>query len=90
MQVDGFAVATATPVRRLPNVDLEPLVELVRRQVQAEVSAERVRATMQRLLEEHYAEARVTAYLPILLVRTAAETLRRDLMQAAGGARDVV
>lgn len=88
MQVETYAATTAPAVRRLPNVDLEPLVELVRRQLHAEVSDDRVRATMQRLLEDYYAEARITAYLPILLVRTAAEALRRDLLPAVGGASD--
>lgn len=72
---------------RLPFVDLAPLVDSVLRQLHGQVSPERVHSELQHLLAGEFAQARVTAYLPIFLTRYACEALRREGGGAAGAQR---
>jgi len=87
MRIDFEPGVPAAAGAARPVVDLEPLVATVSRQLHGEVDEQRIRCEMQRLLERDFAQARITAYLPIFLARGACEALRADLARAAAGGR---
>lgn len=65
-----------------PAVDLQPIVEVVSRQLQGRVSEACIQALLVQLLQGQFADARVLAYLPILLARCACDQLRAQVAQA--------
>ncbi|MCW5636170.1 MAG: hypothetical protein KIT17_22735 [Rubrivivax sp.] len=68
----------------MPGEALEPLVDEVRRRLCGEVDAPCIRRAMEELLRSEFADARVTAYVPILLTRRVCEVLRTGPTPAGG------
>lgn len=80
------AVAAAAREALIAPEAMGPVVDEVRRRLRGEVDEPRVRDVIEDLLRGDFANASVTAYLPILLARRACEVLRADAADG-GGAR---
>lgn len=65
-------------------VQLGPVASKVSESLGGAVPYERIETLLRELLEQEFGEARVTAFLPILLHRCACEALRAEI---AGGRR---
>lgn len=61
--------------RPAPTVDLGPVVDALLRDVQGRVERIDIERLLGRLLDQQFADARVTTYLPILLHRAARQVL---------------
>ncbi len=61
-----------------PFVELGPIVRKLSENLGGSVPEPRIEALVARLLDEDFGDARVAAYLPILLYRHALEALRAD------------
>jgi hypothetical protein len=58
-----------------PSVDLEPIRQALLREAQGRVALQRIDQVLQDLLAHEFRDARVSAYVPILLHRAARESL---------------
>jgi hypothetical protein len=59
-----------------PGIDLEPIRQALLREAQGRVAPERIDELLRELLLRDFADARVSAYVPIFLQRAAREALR--------------
>jgi hypothetical protein len=64
------------------SLDLGPIARAVGRELRGEVPAERIEQRLRELLDQQFSEAKVTTFLPILLHRSACESLRAEAMAA--------
>lgn len=71
--IDTMAAAGLPPGQL---ADVGPLVERIRRRLRGEADEARIRRTLDELMGSEFAQARVKAYLPILLERRACELLQ--------------
>lgn len=60
----------------VPAIDLAPVIEAVARSLRGTVPPARIEGVLRDLLAHDFVEARVLAYVPILLQRAACDRLR--------------
>jgi hypothetical protein len=61
----------------LRGIDLEPIRQALLREAQGRVEPQRIDDVLQKLLARDFCDARIAAYVPILLQRAAREALWR-------------